>query len=395
MRLYVCSVARLLVASAACLVACSATINAAELGQPATARIELLARQVPLPAGDWTVVGRGSNTLTSGNPGAFGTIENTILARRTEGRVDALVEINVNRLPVGNGWGVAADCTRTDGLAAVAFYKTPVDGFCMFVVPTAVGDPAAPGPAAWSAVRPLLQEGGAPSPVWLTVGFRVSDRRDVLDVRYHLDPRRLGFRPLPEKDWSLESVLAAPERYSAVNQLTAWGSLAAALVENGFRGELSARATALPNPWEVKALKEPMTAGAAAESIVRNSRSQRLAELDELVASGTISPADHAAYLKAIDEAQPPPNPDDYYRLLGMKVVSFNFFRVSVDYILAFVVTVNSLVSGYITASIVAFHSVAQVFNDMWWDNYILAQSKSSTSQTDFVYIGVRAGRVS
>jgi len=78
-----------------------------------------------------------------------------------------------------------------------------------------------------------------------------------------------------------------------------------------------------------------------------------------------------------------------------MKVVSFNFFRVSVDYILAFVVTVNSLVSGYITASIVAFHSVAQVFNDMWWDNYIAAQAKSSASQTDFVYIGVRTGSVS
>lgn len=395
MRVLDCPISRLLVVAASCVVALGATAFAAEPGRTVSSRVEILGRQVPLPAGDWTVVGRGTNTLTSGNPGAFGTIENAILARRSQGRVDALVEINVNRLPVGGGWGVAGDCARTDGLAAVAFYKTPVDGFCMFVVPTAVGDPSAPGPAAWTAVRPLLQEGGSPSPVWLTLGFRVSDRRDVLDVRYHLDPRLLGFRAMPEKDWALPAVLAAPERYSAVNQLTAWGSLAAALVENGFRGELSERATALPNPWEVKAPKEPITAGAAAESMVKNSRSQRLAALDELVESGTISAADHAAYLKAIDEAAPPPNPDDYYRLLGMKVVSFNFFRVSVDYILAFVVTVNSLVSGYITASIVAFHSVAQVFNDMWWDNYILAQTKSSTTHTDFVYIGVRAGRVS
>lgn len=395
MRLFDCLFSRLLIATATCVIALGATVEAAEPGQTFTGRAEILGRQIPLPAGEWTVAGRGTNTLTSGNPGAFGTIENAILARRSEGRIDALVEINVNRLPVGAGWGVAGDCTRTDGLAAVAFYKTPVDGFCMFVVPTAVGDPAAPGPAAWSAVRPLLLQGGAPSPVWLTLGYRVSDRRDVLDVRYHLDPRLLGFRPMPEKEWALEAVLAAPERYSAVNQLTAWGSLAAALVENGFRGELSERATALPNPWEVKPLKEPMSAGAAVDSIVRNSRSQRLAALDELVESGTISPEDHAAYLKAIDEAPPPPNPDDYYRLLGMKVISFNFFRVSVDYILAFVVTVSNLVSSYITASIVAFHSVAQVFNDMWWDNYILAQTKSSSNQTDFVYIGVRAGRVS
>src|SRR3546814_3766929 len=81
--------------------------------------------------------------------------------------------------------------------------------------------------------------------------------------------------------------------------------------------------------------------------------------------------------------------------LLGMKVASFNFFRVSVDYVLAFVVTVNSLVSGYITASIVAFHSVAQVFNDMWWDNYIANQTANSADRVDFVYIGARNGGVS
>src|SRR3546814_1058837 len=153
-------------------------------------------------------------------------------------------------LPVTGGWGVAADCTRDGGLATVAFYKTPVDGFCMFVVPTAVGDPSAPGPAAWSGVQPLLQEGGAPSPVWLTVGFRVSDRRDVLDVRYHLDPQRLGLRPLQASEWALEPVLAAPERFAAVNRLTTWGSLAAGLVEDGFRGAMSEGATALPDPWE-------------------------------------------------------------------------------------------------------------------------------------------------
>src|SRR3546814_12098169 len=77
-----------------------------------------------------------------------------------------------------------------------------------------------------------------------------------------------------------------------------------------------------------------------------------------------------------------------------MKVASFNFFRVSVDYVLAFVVTVNSLVSGYITASIVAFHSVAQVFNDMWWDNYIANQTANSADRVDFVHIGARNGGV-
>src|SRR3546814_19389371 len=71
---------------------------------------------------------------------------------------------------------------------------------------------------------------------------------------------------------------------------------------------------------------EPATA-AAGEPIGRAALPQRLAALDALVESGTISAADHAAYLEAIGDAPPPPSPDDYYRLLGMKVASFNFFR--------------------------------------------------------------------
>lgn len=366
---------------------------AIEVGDRFNGQFEMLARQVPLPEGEWTVLGRGNNTLTSGNPGAYGTIENVILARRAEGRVDGLVEINMNRLAVDDGWGTAHDCARADNLARAAFYKTPVDGFCLFVVPTELGTPDAPGPASWVDVRPALHDGPtAPSPVWLTVGFRVSDRRDVLDVRYHLEPGRLGFGPLTAWDWSVDAVLGSPERYSAVNQLAAWGGLAAGLVEDGFRGALTGRTVgALPNAWDVPVPKEAADAIPAGDAHGRVSTPARIAALNSLAESGAISPADRDAYLKAIEERPPPPTPDDYYRLLGAKVVSFNFFRVSVDYILAFVVTVNAAISGYITAAIVATHSVAQVFNDMWWDNYIATQAKANTSVVDFVYAG--AGR--
>jgi hypothetical protein len=373
------------------LMAAAGPAHAVELGERYSARLDMLGRQVPLPEGDWVVLGRGSNTLTSGNPGAYGTIENVLLARRTEGRIDGLVEINMNRLPVGGGWGSAGDCAREDGLARVAFYKTAVDGFCLFVVPTELGVAAAPGPQAWATVETQLHQAATPpTPIWLTVGFRISDRRDVLDVRYHLDPDRLGFSALSKSDWSVKAVLAAPKRFSAVSQLTAWGGLAAGVIEDGFRGALvSEPAAALPNPWEVSIPKQAVDAVSAGGGQGRVSRSARIAALDELAASGAISAADRAAYLKAIMDVPPPPTPDDYYRLLGAKVVSFNFFRVSVDYILAFVVTVNTLVSGYITATIVATHSVAQVFNDMWWDNYIATQAKATASVVDFVYIGV------
>ncbi len=381
--------------SAAIVFASGDDARATAIGDVMTGSIEIAARQIPLPAGDWTVVASGTNALVTGSTGAYGTIENAILARRADGRIDGLVEINVNRLPVADGWGTAADCNRTDGLATVAFYKTPVDGFCLFVVPTELGTVNAPGPRTWDFVRPLLHETAAPTPVWLTAGFRVSDRHDILDVRYHLDPRAFGLGNLTVSDWSVEAVLTKPDRFKAVNQLTAWGSLAAGPVEDGFRGAMTGRAAAasLPNAWEVAVLKEGTAP--SADPLGRTSRSARLAALDELVESGAIAASDHAAYLKAIEDAPPPPTPDDYYRLLGAKVVSFNFFRVSVDYILAFVVTVNSLISGYITAAIVATHSVAQVFNDMWWDSYIQAQASAKSTVVDFVYIGVRREGVS
>jgi hypothetical protein len=377
---------------------CSAPALANDLGSQHQGRLSLSSRQVPLPIGEWTVVGHGTNKLVSGAPGAFGMIENTILARRVDGRIDALIEINVNRLPVSNGWGSANACSAKDGLATVAFYKTGVDGFCLFVQPTELGAPNAPGPDAWLAARPLLHEGASPpSDLWLTVGFRVSDRRDVLDVRYHFDPSRLNLQPVPAQDWKLEAVLKAPDRYAAVNQLTTWGGLAAGLVQDGFWNSLSEQTAtaALPNPWEVAISADTANGHPSTAATGRVSATARVDALDKLLASGVISAADHAAYLKAINDenAKPPPNPDDYYRLLGFKVISFNFFRVSVDYILAFVVTVNSLISGYITATIVATHSVAQVFNDMWWDNYIATQANSNT--VDFVYIGSRSEGVS
>jgi hypothetical protein len=362
-----------------------------ERDDQARAHVELLSRQVPLPEGDWVALGRATNSPLNGTPGVYGTIENAILVRRTEGRIDGVVEINTNRLSLDAGWGTATDCAREDTLARVVLYKTPVDGFCLFVAPTEIGVPDIPGPKAWETVAPALHaDATPPTPVWLTVGFRVSDRYDVLDVRYHFDPSALGIAPKDGDAWTIDAVLKAPERYDAVKLLTAWGGLASGMVEDGFRGALVDRmkGAALPNPWEVTALKDderPDPQG-------RASKASRIAALAALVQTGAISPSDHAAYAKAIEDEPPPPSPEDYYRLLGMKVFSFNFFRVSVDYILAFVVTVNSLVSGYITAAIVVTHSIAQVFNDMYWDNYILTQASAKATVVDFVQIGTRPG---
>ena len=54
---------------------------ALEVGDSVSGEATLIQRQIPLPAGDWTVAGLGTNTLISGNPGAYGTIENAMAQR--------------------------------------------------------------------------------------------------------------------------------------------------------------------------------------------------------------------------------------------------------------------------------------------------------------------------
>jgi uncharacterized membrane protein len=84
----------------------------------------------------------------------------------------------------------------------------------------------------------------------------------------------------------------------------------------------------------------------------------------------------------------PPPTTEDYYKSLAAKTASYNFFRVSVDYLLAYIVTSDATISGYITASIVFFHSIAQVINDVAWDSYINGQQRDGSELVEFHYIG-------
>jgi uncharacterized membrane protein len=84
----------------------------------------------------------------------------------------------------------------------------------------------------------------------------------------------------------------------------------------------------------------------------------------------------------------PPPTTEDYYKSLAAKTASYNFFRVSVDYLLAYIVTSDATISGYITASIVFFHSIAQVINDVAWDSYINGQRRDGSELVEFHYIG-------
>jgi hypothetical protein len=140
-------------------------------------------KQVPLPSGSWVVAADTASEWNDQSFGAFGYLRTLVLFRIVDGHVDTMLEINTNVLPTTDGWGMAADCSRTDLVLAVVRYRAGWDGSCYFVTHTLLArDPT----QAWRKARDFaILKGLQLSRVWLTAGFRTADRSDVLDVRFH------------------------------------------------------------------------------------------------------------------------------------------------------------------------------------------------------------------
>ncbi|WP_156907207.1 hypothetical protein [Thalassobaculum salexigens] len=356
---------------------------ALEVGETLTSYAELRGRQVPLPGGDWTVAGLGNNTIVSGVAGAYGTIENAVLLQLNGDKVRGIVEINTNVISVTEGWGTTDACLRDGVLAKLNLYRTAVDGFCYFVTETT--RPVSGGTDAWKAAKAFAAERGYAMPQeWLTVGFRLSNRHDILDARYHFDGLELGTLAPSVTVWTPETVVEDANKYAVVNDLNAWAGLTSELFESGLRGRLDDKLHGLAVPQPLAVVDDGSVDPSA---IGRASKAARKRALEDLAADGVIRQDDLAVYFAAVDNTAPPPTLESYYQTLVAKMISFNLFRVSVDYLLAYIVTVSAAVSGYITASIVVTHSMAQIANDLAWDSYIAGQRKDGSELVEFDYI--------
>jgi uncharacterized membrane protein len=371
-----------------------------EIGSTHSGQVALGAKQVPLPEGRWTVAGRGQNRLAIGSAGAYGAIDSVILVRIAGSRIDAIAEINTNAVPVTDGWGTTALCKSDAALAKLTLYRTRADNLCLFVTRTDIAAPDALQPAAWIAAQPLLRDRGLAHPgAWLTIGMRVSDRREIVDLRFHFDEAAAGLteNALSDADaWAL-AARTDPARRRHLDAMVIWAAKLAEPLELGLHGRLSATGPPVPLPREVLA----GLAGLGAEAVAadrsklaiatgRGGIRSRAEAVQALSEAGRVTPEQRQAFETALAETPLPPTDEDYFRTLVKKTLSFNFFRVSVDYALAYIVTVSTAVSGYITATIVATHSMVQIANDMLWDRYLAGVQKSGSDVVDFVYLGDR-----
>jgi uncharacterized membrane protein len=225
-------------------VAASADMPA--VGQIHEAHVTVADKQVPLPAGRWRVAGVGHTKLADDKiiKGAYGSILNVVLLREGGGdKVSAFVEINVNALPLSEGWGIARNCERQDLHLSVVTHRTGWDVACYFVshARSAEAEQASP---AWRQAAAAARAAGRSLPGnWIAVGFRAGNRQNVVDSRYGFNPEVAGFNadangPWAEDAWAAGKIQDDKPRMDFLFSVVRWAADFHPLVDSGLRNRL-------------------------------------------------------------------------------------------------------------------------------------------------------------
>lgn len=351
-----------------------------DIGISVTSMVTAGMKNIPLPVGEWQIVGIGTQPFSMPEAGAFGTISSMVLAFRANDRIEALIEINANTLPSSDGWGRTSACAPEQGqLAVFTRYRTGWETSCAFVKTTTFTFDT-PGPEAWEQARGVLKQQKASGPLmWLTAGFRVSDRHDLLDVRYHISPEHvLGARALqlssPE-DWTPDALKGNPLRQAAVQTVSAWAAGVAPWMERGLRTGMKE-----PPTFQLPTANEPPPSYA----------DLKLRELKRLLDDGRISQAVYDTQAAQARNEVPEYKPTTSMVSNSVrKNVSFRSIGTVVDYGIAYLVTANPYISWGIALTLNATDSLWFVLNDQYWDDYYAKQNTHDAERlVDFKYIG-------
>ncbi len=345
--------------------------------------LHLNGKEVPLPTGTWIVAADAPSDWSDLSLGAFGYLRTVLLFRIAGSRVDTILEVNTNALPTTDGWGMAADCSRTNLILSVVRYRAGWDGSCYFVTHTLLGGEPTP---AWRKARAFANaQGWQVSRIWLTAGFRAADRSDVLDVRFHFAPESRGIVAEPAERWQDSSWMPArldadPKRYAFAQAVSDWAVAYSALIDAGLKNRLP----------EGDAIAMPQTADAtpAADIIAR-----RLTELELLRQAGAITPEEYASQTQALKEhglgsSSVAP---DFSVITAVKAISYRII-VSISHIFVdYYWTGNYVAAGALEVLQITINSTKFYFHEMAWAKYMGIPRTDSARTIDFKYIGVNA----
>jgi uncharacterized membrane protein len=213
-------------ASLTCALAGSAVVATNAQIPAFSGSLEVAGRHIPLPVGNWLLAGASHDAAGPEETRPYGAIETVVLFKLAGDTVDSFITIRANALPVEGSWGPAAECDRTDIHFTSVFFRSAHENFCGFVNHV-VSDQSPTSSPAWIAALDLAARHGLRVPAtWLMAGFRIANRHDVLDLRYHLNPELGGF---PRDDggwaastWSPARIVDDAQRIAVTEGLARW-----------------------------------------------------------------------------------------------------------------------------------------------------------------------------
>src|SRR3954447_9295592 len=150
-----------------------------QIGATVSNAVALGRRQVPLPAGEWSIVAADFGSVEGLSPGPYGAILDVTLVQLRDRRVESIVIARTNALPVAAGWGPAAACMRRD-LPYVSELRIQAYNLsCAYVEPVGLANPSMESSAMSQSAREFIAaRGWSLPPTLLIAGFRIGNRRD-------------------------------------------------------------------------------------------------------------------------------------------------------------------------------------------------------------------------
>jgi uncharacterized membrane protein len=212
--------------------------------------IDLAGRHIPLPGGSWLQAGASNDSAGPVETRPYGAIETVVLFKLVDRAVASFITIRANSLPVEGGWGSAVECGRDDIHFVSVFYLSAHESLCGFVNHVVTAREAGSSPAWVSALQLARVRGWTLPETWLMAGFRITNRHDTLDLRYHLNPERGGF-PQDHGEWATSawspaSVAQETPRKAVVDGLAGWVMAASGPMQEIGAGRREAVVPALP-----------------------------------------------------------------------------------------------------------------------------------------------------
>ena len=357
-------------------------------GQSFTGILAVAGKQVPLPEGVWYVAGYRRATLDSAiDFGPYGVIHDLVLFRADQDSVGAFLHVHANALPVNDGWGVSRDCQRQDAYATAMRYQSGWDVSCVFMVHTQ-STLAETSSRAWMDALVYAREHRLKVPAtWLTTGFRVGNRRDVLDVRIAFNPEMHDLPaavpgPWEDSPWHATKVEADTARSQFLHHLGLWTPGYAGLVEEGITNRLDGQ-QAYPMPfgeWDPKSAKAAAAKG-------------RIKVLDRLLADGLIGESDHASQRELIlsgKALEPIPQPDGP-TIAFWKTISYRPIVSTANVFIDYYWVGSPFATGVLVALQIVVNSTKFYFHEIAWERYFGAAigKRDAPRVVDFSYAGV------